>query len=84
MNRIVFPIGPDSQGPAPADLQAGWRFLVEDDFFGFNAQQRQKALVGLDEESLRRVRRDARRGRRKTDALFVRNRDLAQCDSLEA
>jgi hypothetical protein len=30
MNRIVFPIGPDSQGQALADLQAGLRFLFKD------------------------------------------------------
>src|SRR5690349_60231 len=51
MNRIVFPIGPDSQGLALADLQAGLRFLVKDDFFGFNADERKAAIAGLDEES---------------------------------
>src|SRR4051812_35655645 len=52
MNRIVFPIGPDSQGRALADLQAGLRFLVQDDFFGFNEDERHAAIAGLDEESL--------------------------------
>jgi hypothetical protein len=52
MNRIIFPIGTDSQGQALADLQAGLRFLVQDDFFGFNEDKRQAAIAGLDEESL--------------------------------
>ncbi len=52
MNRIVFPIGPDSQGQALVDLQAGLRFRVKDDFFGFNADESKAAIAGLDEESL--------------------------------
>jgi hypothetical protein len=53
MNRIIFPIGTDSHGQALADLQAGLRFLVQDDFFGFNEDERQAVIAGLDEESQR-------------------------------
>jgi hypothetical protein len=52
MNRIIFPIGPESHGQALVDLQAGLRFLVQDDFFGFNEDERQAAVAGLGEESL--------------------------------
>src|SRR5262245_9505756 len=52
MNRIVFPIGTDSHGQAVVDLQAGLRFLAQDDFFGFNQDERRAAIAGLDEESL--------------------------------
>jgi hypothetical protein len=52
MNRITFPIGVDSQGQALTDLQSGLRFLIDDDFFGFNEDKRRAAIAGLDEESL--------------------------------
>jgi hypothetical protein len=52
MMRIVSPIGPDSQGQALSDLHAALRFLLQDDFFRFNQDERKAALVALDEESL--------------------------------
>lgn len=52
MNRVTFPIRTDSQGQALVDLQAGLHFLVRDDFFHFNEDQRRAAIAGLDEESL--------------------------------
>lgn len=51
MNRIVFPIGPESQGQVLADLQVALRFLIDDNFFGFNQDEHEVFTRNLNAES---------------------------------
>lgn len=51
MKRIVFPIGPETQGQALADLQVALRYLIDDGFFGFNQDEREVFTRNLNAES---------------------------------
>jgi hypothetical protein len=45
MNRVAFPLEPETRGPVVADLQVGLRFLIDRDFFMFRSQDERNAII---------------------------------------